>query len=151
MIFSRIDKQNLTDVSENNVFYNNDIFEGLLSKLRALNHQIDRLIPSLEGIEDYNKEFREYKKANYLDVQKSRSSENESIQKLADFYVRTFTESGHLRRLVALLDDDDYKVQQIGVNALTEIVEILLGNSNEKRLIKPLNDSDLEKISLLNG
>lgn len=148
-IISLTYKQNSAGVSKDSIFYNNSLFKGLSCKLRAITHRIDGMVPSLEEVENYNKEFREYKKTKYLDVQNSKSSEKESLQKLAEFYARTFTERGHLRRLTALLDDDDYDVQQIGVNALTEIVEILLGSSAEKRLIKPLDSNDLEKISPL--
>ena len=66
---------------------------------------------------------------------------------MAGFYASTFTERGHLRRLIFLLDDEDPEVQQIGFNALTDIVEVLLTDSAEKRIIKPLTSSDLEKIS----
>jgi len=43
-------------------------------------------------------------------------------------------ENGHLRRLITLLDDDDdTKVQQIGVNALIEVVKNVLINSDDKK------------------
>ncbi len=142
-------KWNSTDVHNRkyNVFYDNGIFNGLICKLRALNRRIDRLFPYLEGIEDYNKDFMKHKKTAYLNTQNFELNEKESLQKLADFYVRTFTERGHLRRLIALLDDDNEDIQRIGINALTNVVEILLRDSAEKKVIKPLNSNDLEKIS----
>ena len=129
---------------KNNIFYKNALFNRLICKIRALNRKMDEMIPYLEEMEDYDK--RGYGKL-CLDAQNSRSSERESLQKLADFYTSTFTEKGHLRRLIFLLDDEDQEVQQIGFNALTEIVETLLTGSAEKRPIKPVTSSDLEEIS----
>ena len=144
-----LDKLNSADLSKvsikNNIFYSNTLFNRLICKLRALNRKMDKMVPYLEEIENYDE--KEYKEMICLNIQNSKSSEKESLQKLADFYASTFTERGHLRRLISLLDDEDYDIQQIGVNALTEIVEILLKDSTEKKLIKPLTSSDLEKIS----
>ncbi len=141
------DKHNSVDISgvKNNILYRNELFNRLICKSRALNRKIDKMIPYLEEIGDYDE--IEYKELNCLNIQNSKSSEKESLQKLADFYTSTFTERGHLRRLVFLLDDEDYEVQQIGFNALMDIVEVLLIDSAEKRLIKPLTISDLDKIS----
>lgn len=145
------DKLNSADVPrrkiENNIFYGKDLFNGLVCKARALNRRIDRMFPYLEEIGDYNEDFMKYKKSAYLNIENSESGEKESLQKLADFYARTFTERGHLRRLIALLDDNSDDIQQIGINALIDVVEILLKDSAEKRVIKPLNSNDLEKIS----
>jgi hypothetical protein len=144
-----LDKLNSADLSKvsikNNIFHSNTLFNRLICKLRALNRKMDKMVPYLEEIENYNE--KEYEEMICLNIQNSKSSEKESLQKLADFYASTFTERGHLRRLISLLDDEDYDIQQIGVNALTEIVEILLKDSTEKKLIKPLTSSDLEKIS----
>ncbi len=142
------DKSNSTNVSTSGV--KNGLFNKLSCKLRAFNRKIDRMIP-LEGIEDYNKNFIEYKKTGYLNVRNTKSDEKESLQKLADFYVSTFTERGHLRRLIALLDDDNEDIQQIGINALTEVIGSLLKDSTEKKFIKPLSSDDLEKISPFDG
>ena len=144
-----LDKLNSADLSKvsikNNIFHRNTLFNRLICKLRALNRKMDKMVPYLEEIENYDE--KEYEEMICLNIQNSKSSEKESLQKLADFYASTFTERGHLRRLISLLDDEDYDIQQIGVNALTEIVEILLKDSTEKKLIKPLTSSDLEKIS----
>ena len=130
---------------KNNILYKNALFNRIICKIRALNRKMDEMIPYLEEMEDYDKQG--YGKLSCLNAQNSRSSEKESLQKLADFYTSTFTEKGHLRRLIFLLDDEDQEVQQIGFNALTEIVETLLKGSAEKTLIKPVNSSDLEEIS----
>ncbi len=143
-------KQNLVDISKtsikNGIFHNNTLFNRLICKFRALNRKIDKMIPYLEEIENYNEIG--YKETSCLNIQNFKSNENESLQKLANFYVSTFTERGHLRRLISLLNDGDEDIQYIGVNALTDVVEILLTDSAEKRSIKPLNSSDLEKVSL---
>ncbi len=131
--------------AKNNALYKNTLFNRLICKMRALNRKMDKMIPYLEEMEDYDE--IEYGKLSYLDAQNSKSSEKKSLQKLAGFYASTFTERGHLRRLIFLLDDEDPEVQQIGFNALTGIVEVLLTDSAEKRIIKPLTSSDLEKIS----
>ena len=148
-VFSTLsfDKHNSIDRSgvKNNIIYNNALFNRLICKSRALNRKIDKMIPYLEEIVDYDEIG--YKELNCLSTQNSKSSEKKSLQKLADFYASTFTERGHLRRLVFLLDDEDYEVQQIGFNALMDIVEVLLIDSAEKRLVKPLTISDLDKIS----
>ncbi len=141
------DKWNSIDVHRKyHVLYGNNIFNGLICKLRTLNRRMDKLFPYLEGIDDYNEDFMKYKKVAYLNIQNFESSEKESLQKLANLYVRTFTEKGHLRRLIALLDDDNDDIQQIGINALTKVVEILFKDSTEKKVIKPLNMDDLEEI-----
>lgn len=145
------DKRNSAGLSKNNIknsiFYNNAALNRLICKFRALNRKIDRMIPYLEEIEDYNETFMKYKEGSCLNIQDPKSDEKEPLQKLADFYTSTFTEKGHLRRLISLLDDDDPNIQQIGVNALTDVVEILLKDSTKKRLMKPVTSSDLEKIS----
>ncbi len=143
------DKQNSANISKtsikNNVSHNSTLFNRLICGLRVLNRKVDKMVPYLEEMENYDEV--EYKELSCLNTQNSKSHERESLQKLADFYASTFTERGHLRRLISLLDDKDYEVQQIGFNALSDIVEVLLTDSAEKRLIKPLTSSDLEKIS----
>jgi len=44
---------------------------------------------------------------------------------LANIYTLTFLEKGHLRRLAALLDDEDYHVQMIGINGLSYAIGTL--------------------------
>jgi hypothetical protein len=45
---------------------------------------------------------------------------------LANIYALTFLEKGHLRRLVAFLDDEDYDVQLMGINGLSYAIESLI-------------------------
>ncbi|MGB9978828.1 hypothetical protein [Methanobacterium sp.] len=143
------DKHNSLDISrtsiKNSVVHNNTLFNRLIRKLRALNRKIDRMVPYLEEIGNYDEIG--YKETSCLNIQNSKSSENESLQKLANFYASTFTERGHLRRLISLLNDNDEDIQQVGVNALTDVVEILLKDSTEKISIKQLTGLDLEEIS----
>jgi hypothetical protein len=72
-------------------------------------------------------------------------NKKEAMQRLASFYVNTFREKGHIRRLTALLDDEEYEIQQIGIDALTEVLEILLTHYNEKHVIDALNNSQRDE------
>lgn len=121
------------------------LFKGLLFRFHVFSSQIDRMVPCLEEIEDTHENLIQPETTRYLAILNAKSSEKESLQKLTNFYASTFTEKGHLRRLIALLDDDDYDIQQMGVNALTDVVEFLLTDSNNKKFTKPLN-IDLGKI-----
>ena len=138
------DKQNSADISKTSsksiIVHNNTLFNRVICKLRAFNRKIDKMIPYLEEIENYDEIG--YKETSCLNIQNSKSRERESLQRLAGFYASTFTERGHLRRLISLLNDGDEDIQQIGVNALTDVIEILLKDSTEKKSIKQLISSE---------
>jgi hypothetical protein len=144
--FGKLNSADLSKINiKNNIVHSNTLFNRLIRKLRALNRKMDKMVPYLEKIENYDE--NEYKEIICLNIQNSKSREKESLKKLANFYASTFTERGHLRRLMSLLDDENHDIQQIGVKALTKICETLLMDSTEKKLMKPLTSSDLEEIS----
>ena len=61
----------------------------------------------------------------YLDIVKVEQTEN-PLNSLANIYAMTFLEKGHLRRLTALLDDEDSNVQMMGINGLIYAITTLL-------------------------
>jgi hypothetical protein len=61
----------------------------------------------------------------YLDIVKVEQTEN-PLNSLANIYAMTFLEKGHLRRLAALLDDEDSNVQMMGINGLIYAITTLL-------------------------
>ena len=110
------------------------------------------MIPYFEEIENVHYEnLIEHEMISYYQVSKLEFSKEDSLQKLASFYTQTFREKGHLRRLIALLDDDDRNIQQIGVNALTDVLKVLLNNSNQKKFLKPLSNSHLDESLEITG
>ena len=104
-----------------------NLINRILRMVRVFSRLIDRIFPYVEEIEsNHYEKLIEHEMIPYYHVLKLEFKREESLQGLANFYVRTFREKGHLRRLIALLDDDDGNVQQIGVNALIDVVKVLL-------------------------
>lgn len=68
------------------------------------------------------------------------SGKKNALNGLSLIYANSFHEKGHIRRLKAFLDDEDYGVRQDGVNALSYVAKILI-SSNEKTFIKNLEVS----------
>ncbi len=134
--------------NKNEIFYLDNSLNVVLRIFRIINRRICRMIPYFEEIQyiDYENLIIQ-KMTQYNHTSKLEFSEEGSLQRLASFYAKTFMERGHMRRLIALLDDDDDKVQKIGVNALTELINFLLNTSNEKKLIKSHSDSHMDKFS----
>lgn len=121
------------------IVYPDNLFGNLVCNLRIFKRRIERMIPYLEEMEDLSYESHiehEIIYSNFLSLE----AKEDSLRKLAHFYSQTFMEKGHLRKLVALLDDNDYNIQQVGIDALNDVVEFLLTNSNEKKLIKLSNN-----------
>lgn len=138
--------------NKNEIFYPNTPINKVLRIFRVFNRKIDRMIPYFEEIENVHYEnLIEHEMISYYQVSKLEFSKEDSLQKLASFYTQTFREKGHLRRLIALLDDDDRNIQQIGVNALTDVLKALLNNSNQKKLLKPLSNSHLDESLKITG
>ena len=50
----------------------------------------------------------------------------DSLKTLATIYAQTFQEKCHLRRLKALLNDENNEIQHSGLNGLTHIASILI-------------------------
>lgn len=136
-VFNKPDSTIISKIKVKNTFQGNNLFNSISSRWHTFNHQIDKIIPYSEEMENFSDKNFIKQEIIHLPLQNLESSEEDSLQKLTDFYVSTFMEKGHLRRLIALLDDHDHKVQQMGFNALIGIVEGILANSNEK-FIKPL-------------
>jgi hypothetical protein len=131
--------------SKNEILYPNNLTNRILRIFRVLNRRIDRMIPYFEEIENIHYEnLIKHEMNSYHQVSKLEFSKEESLQRLANYHAQTFKEKGHLRRLIALLDDEDYNIQQIGVNALTDILKALLNNSNQK-FLKPLSNPHLDE------
>ncbi|MGB9936530.1 MAG: hypothetical protein ACPK7O_02320 [Methanobacterium sp.] len=120
----------------------NDLYNVILANIQSLsnlkeiknllkifNPQISIMIPYLKDI-DYMDNENLIKDEIIIDKSKMKINKGESIESLAKLYSLTFTEKGHLRRLITLLDDKEYEIQQIGVNSLINIVEAILRNSN---------------------
>ncbi|MEN4006292.1 MAG: hypothetical protein PQ964_02865 [Methanobacteriaceae archaeon] len=127
--------------TESNLFNNflhwfhtfNIRIDGMISYLVRLSCFLQRrLLSGIDGMISYLVEIKD--EDSYFHLQNLESNKNDSLQRLASFYARTSMENGHIRRLIALLDDDDAKVQQIGANALIEAVENILINSDDKKL-----------------
>jgi hypothetical protein len=51
------------------------------------------------------------------------------LNSLANIYAMTFLEKGHLRRLAALLDDEDSHVQMMGINGLIYAIKSLTNSA----------------------
>ncbi len=62
----------------------------------------------------------------YSDIMNIDHTNEDSLNTLASVYSQTFLEKGHLRRLRALLDDENLEVQHLGINGLTHVANILI-------------------------
>jgi hypothetical protein len=51
---------------------------------------------------------------------------DDPLNSLANIYAMTFLENGHLRRLTALLDDEDSHIQMMGINGLIYAISTIL-------------------------
>jgi hypothetical protein len=90
-------------------------------------NQLEELFPELEDMEEFSMaNLWEEGIIPYSDISNFQWKPADSLERLANIYAHTFMEEGHLHRLKTYLDDDDYRVRQIGVNALIEVVKFLL-------------------------
>ena len=76
----------------------------------------------------------------YSKLLKYEFGKKDALNELSLVYANSFLEKGHIRRLKAFLDDDDYHVRREGVNALSYVAKILI-SSNEKTFLKDLESS----------
>lgn len=112
-----------------------NLFNKFLCWFHTFNFRIDKMAPYLDENKGFhNKKLIKHEITSYFHLQNLEFSKNDSLQRLASFYAITSMEKGHLRRLIALLDDDDTKVRQIGVNALIKVVKKILTNCDDKNL-----------------
>lgn len=116
---------------------------GTNNYLKIFSPKMDVIALSLEEIENISHE--ELKDKMIIDSHIINSNKRDAVKSLANLYAFTFTEKGHLRRLLNLLDDKDYEIQQIGVDSLIKVVNIILRNSNEKKLLKSISSSQKNK------
>lgn len=68
----------------------------------------------------------EYHSDIYSEIINVEHTKYDSLNSLTNIYSLTFLEKGHLRRLKALLDDEDYNVQIMGIDALIYAIESLI-------------------------
>jgi hypothetical protein len=104
----------------------------LLDKI-LFSNQLEDLFPELEDMEEFSMgNILEDGIIPYSDISNFQWKPADSLERLANIYAHTFMEEGHLHRLKTYLEDDDYQVRQIGVNALIEVVTFLLNCPDEK-------------------
>jgi hypothetical protein len=104
----------------------------LLDKI-LFSNQLEDLFPELEDMEEFSMgNLLEEGIIPYSDISNFQWKPADSLERLANIYAHTFMEEGHLHRLKTYLEDDDYHVRQIGVNALIEVVTFLLNCPDEK-------------------
>jgi hypothetical protein len=103
--------------------------------------KISRLFPELSDINVLIEEiFIEPKTISYSSIAKFELTQKDPINELATIYANTILEKGHIRRLEAFLDDENYNVRRTGVNALTNAANMLI-NSKKKTFIENLKIS----------
>lgn len=111
----------------------------LLDKI-LFSNQLEELFPELTVMEEFSMgNILEEGIIPYSNISNFQWKPTDSLERLANIYAHTFMEDGHLHRLKTYLNDDDYHVRQIGVNALIEVVAFLLNCPDEKS--KNLKDS----------
>lgn len=123
-----------SEIRPTNDFYLHDDYNDVLGKFKFLNRLVGK-IPYLDEIEIFNLENIKDEMLHYYHTQMLEFNKNAALKKLAMFYACTFREKGHLRRLIALLDDDEYNIQQIGIDALIEVSKVLLTHSKDKKFL----------------
>ena len=96
-------------------------------------NQLEELFPELKEMEEFSMvNLWEEGIIPYSDISNFQWKPVDSLERLAHIYAHTFMENGHLNHLKTFLDDDDYRVRQIGVNALIDVVTFLLNCPTEK-------------------
>ncbi len=96
-------------------------------------NQLEELFPELEEMEEFSMvNLWEEGIIPYSDISSFQWKPADSLERLAHIYAHTFMENGHLNHLKTFLDDDDYRVRRIGVNALIDVVTFLLNCPTEK-------------------
>jgi len=96
----------------------------------VFNRRIDRIFPYFEKIEDIiDKNLNENEIIPHKNTSKLELNKEDAVQNLANLYARTFMEKGHLRRLIALLDNEEDNVRIIGFYALMDVLKVLLTDS----------------------
>ena len=104
----------------------------LLDKI-LFSDQLEDLFPELEEVEDFCiGDILDEGIIPYIEIYNFQWRPLDSIERLATIYAHTFTEKGHLKHLKRYLDDENYHIRRVGVNALVTVVKFLLNGSNQK-------------------
>ena len=107
------------------------------------------MFPELSDIDVlFEENFIEQEIIPYSSISKFELKQKDPLNELATIYANTILEKGHLRRLEAFLDDEDYYVRRTGVNALTQTANILI-SSKKKTFIENLKISLVKLYPLL--
>lgn len=137
---------NISKNSYKNKIYLKNGFRKVLRIFIVFNRRIDRMFPYFEKIENIiDENLNENEIIPYKNTSKLELNNEDAVQNLANLYARTFMEKGHLRRLIALLDNEDEKVKLIGFNALMDVLKVLLTDYKNKTFIKTISNSYLDK------
>jgi len=148
------------NIEGQNSFFNskNKYIVAFIRRYRQLNvlldrilfsNQLEELFPELTGMEEFSiGNVLEEGIIPYSDISNFQWKPADSLERLANIYAHTFMEEGHLHRLKTYLDDDDYHVRQIGVNALIEVVTFLLNCPAKKSKENVRSENQHRKINL---
>ncbi len=142
----------LHNLEEQNSFFNSKYIVGLIRRYRQVtvfldkilfSNQLEEIFPELTSMEEFSMgNILEEGIIPHSDISNFQWKPTDSLERLANIYAHTFMEDGHLNRLKTYLDDDNYQVRQIGVNALIEVVTFLLNYSDgksEENITEPQN------------
>lgn len=111
-------------------------FNILLDKI-IFSDELEDIFPELGDVEDFSMgDIIDKGVIPYSDISHFQWRPADSIERIAATYAHTFMEKGHLHHLKTYLDDEDYVVRQIGVNALLSVVEFLFDGSKEKSRVE---------------
>ena len=111
--------------------------------------KIAEMFPELSDIDVlFEENFIEQGIIPYSSISKFELKQKDPLNELATIYANTILEKGHLRRLEAFLDDEDYSIRMTGVNALTNTANILI-SSKKKTFIESLKISLVKVYPLL--
>ena len=115
---------------------------SLLSKISGLFLELNDINVLVE------ENFIEPKIIPYLTIAKFEVTQKDPINELATIYANTILEKGHIRRLEAFLDDEDYNVRRTGVTALTNAANMLINSKKENinRKFKDISSSNIYNI-----
>jgi hypothetical protein len=127
-------------------FYN---ILNYLTYKHPLFSKISKLFPELDNVDIlFEENFIEQRIIPYSSISKFELKQKDPLNELATIYANTILEKGHLRRLEAFLDDEDYSIRMTGVNALTNTANILI-SSKKKTFIESLKISLVKVYPLL--
>jgi len=111
----------------------NDMMYHLLNLMMILDNDLNILQLNEDDVDDYYlKNPDEPGIISYSEVMNLEITEESYINTLVDIYAMTFREKGHLNHLEALLDDDNYKIRQMGIVGLIYVLKVLTNFKEDK-------------------